>query len=131
MLCVTCQPCLNDKTIRPCSKAMQDMFTNLKLSYTVTFLELTKLKFRTISGIYNGVTPFSIYSITLCTLMLTKVKILLLSIFYVCKFVLLVLIYIGDGIYVYHKFKSRCEMTLESRRAVTGEKLLFISLLMS
>lgn len=52
------------------------MFTNLKLSYTVTFLEVTKQKFRTISGIYNGVTPFLIYSITLCTLMLTKVKIL-------------------------------------------------------
>ncbi len=100
MLCVTCQPCLNDKTIRPCSKAMQDMFTNLKLSYTVTFLERTKQKFRTTSGIYNGVTPFSIYSITLC--MLTKVKILLLSIFYVN-----LLIYIGDGIYVYPKFKSR------------------------
>ncbi len=48
---VNSQPCLNDKTIRPCSKAMQDMFTKLKLSYTVKSLELTKQKFRTISNL--------------------------------------------------------------------------------
>lgn len=48
---VTCQLCLNDKTIRPCSKAMQDMFTKLKLPYTVKSLELTKQKFRTISNL--------------------------------------------------------------------------------